>query len=194
MRLVLHAEPATEPVTLAEAKAQCRVIGSAEDDFLDALVVAARQAVEEWCNRALITQTWDLTLDGFPPCGAPIDLPKGVLQGVSSITYRDVDGVARTWDSANYRVDASSRFGGRLFPVSGGEYPRTEDAPSSVTIRFAAGYGTGADAVPRLLKVAVKMLVAHWYVNRESVVTGTIATVLPDAVERILRTYRVASA
>nr|WP_236233215.1 head-tail connector protein [Pseudomonas tohonis] len=33
---------------------------------------------------------------------------------------------------------------------------------------------------------AVYLIVAHWYANREEVVTGTIATSLPMAAERLL--------
>ncbi|MGV8944667.1 head-tail connector protein [Thermomonas sp.] len=33
---------------------------------------------------------------------------------------------------------------------------------------------------------ALLMIVAHWYENREAVATGTIATVIPIGVERLL--------
>ena len=33
---------------------------------------------------------------------------------------------------------------------------------------------------------AILLVVGHWYANREAVVTGTIATVIPLAVERLL--------
>ena len=33
---------------------------------------------------------------------------------------------------------------------------------------------------------AILLVVGHWYANREAVVTGTIATLIPLAVERLL--------
>lgn len=37
---------------------------------------------------------------------------------------------------------------------------------------------------------AVLLLVGHWYANREAVVTGTISTAVPLAVDRILWTRK----
>lgn len=64
------------------------------------------------------------------------------------------------------------------------------------TVVSAAGVGSGAvaiditastptDAHPAIA-AAVMLLVGHWYANREAVVTGTIATTLPLAVDRLL--------
>jgi len=46
------------------------------------------------------------------------------------------------------------------------------------------------DTTPAPLGVAVAMLAAHFYENREAVVTGTIATPLPWAVDSIVDAYR----
>lgn len=37
------------------------------------------------------------------------------------------------------------------------------------------------------VKMAIKLLVGHWYANREAVVTGTIATTLPLAFDALIR-------
>lgn len=46
------------------------------------------------------------------------------------------------------------------------------------------------DPVPAPLQEAVAQLAAHFYENREAVVTGTIATELPWGVGSILDAYR----
>ena len=47
-------EPATEPITLVEAKAHLRVDFSDEDTYIDTLIVAARRYCEAYCNRVFI--------------------------------------------------------------------------------------------------------------------------------------------
>ena len=52
MRLTLQTAPASEPVTRDEAKTHCRVIGTADDSYVDSLITAARLYVERRTGRA----------------------------------------------------------------------------------------------------------------------------------------------
>ena len=63
MPSVLLTPPAVEPLTLAEAKSYLRVDTVDEDDTIAALIAAARLLVEAYARRALITQSWRLSLD-----------------------------------------------------------------------------------------------------------------------------------
>jgi hypothetical protein len=45
--------------------------------------------------------------------------------------------------------------------------------------------------MPAAIKQALKLLIGHWYENRETVITGTISTALPFAAEALLAPYRV---
>src|SRR3954453_3955872 len=107
MALFQVTAPSTEPISTADAQLQCRVDASDEDALIDALVKAAREHVETFTHRALITQTWDLKLDAFP-CTGEIWLPKPPVASVTSITYLDTTGVSQTWASSNYRTDLPS--------------------------------------------------------------------------------------
>ena len=59
------------------------------------------------------------------------------------------------------------------------------DRQYPITIRAVTGYGA-ASAVPPLVKQAMLMIVAHWYRNRESVVTGSISKEIENGVRAIL--------
>src|SRR5690348_16556758 len=105
MSLRLIADPATEPVSLAEAKAHLRVTASDEDALISALIIAAREAAEHELGRALITQTWEKTLDLFPDA---IELTNPPVQSVASVQYLDIDGVEQTLSSVSYTLDNAS--------------------------------------------------------------------------------------
>src|SRR5262245_62028604 len=155
MALSLVTPPAVEPVTLADLKAHLRITTSDEDALLTSYLRAARQYIDGkdgiW-NRALITQTWDWTLDAFPTSSAEsLRVPLPPLQSVTSVQYLDVNGVTQTWPSANYTIDTKTEPGW-IAPAFGQSYPAALIAFNAVTVRFVAGYGpTGADVPEPLL-------------------------------------------
>lgn len=177
MSLFLVTAPAAEPVSVQDAKAQCRVDTSDEDALFATLVIAAREYVETATHRALITQTWDWTLDGFPDWTLVLPLPP--VASVTSITYVDTAGVTQTWAASLYRTDLPAgpyASPARVTPAYSESYPSTRAVTNAVTVRFVAGYGTAA-SVPASLKAAIKLLVAHWYARREPLTNGTVAPV-----------------
>lgn len=188
--LSINTPPAAEPVTAAEAITHLREPDSAASTYITTLITVARQKLENELGRALINQTWDMALDGFPEDGCPIILPVAPLSSVSSITYKDTDGTTQTWSSSNYIVDTVSDPG-RIGLAYGVTYPLTYDEIKAVTVRFVAGYGTGGSSVPEVLKHALLLYLAYLYENREPVVTGTIATALPDHIDAMIAPYKV---
>lgn len=187
--LTLATAPAAEPVSLTEAKLHCRVDTDDEDDLLTMLVAAARQYVERLTGRALITQTWRLTLDCFPyGCRPVIRLPRGKTSSVTSITYVDTEGTTTTLAADQYRVNMDGEPA-RIEPAYGVVWPTTRDVLEAVKVTYVAGYGAAGSAVPEALRQAMLLLVGHWYANREAVVTGTIATPLQLTVEALTAAY-----
>jgi uncharacterized phiE125 gp8 family phage protein len=184
------ADAAKEPVSLAEAKAHLREDSTAADTTISALIVAARQYVEEHTGRALLTQTWSLVLDCFPTGGdQTIRLPRPPLVSVVSIVYVAGDGTSTTWGSANYRVDGSSEPA-RITLAYDATWPTARDVSNAVTITYQAGYGAAA-AVPDAIKQAMYLLIGHWYTSREAEVVGTVVGRLGFAVDALLAPYRV---
>ena len=66
--LNLITAPSAEVFTVATAKEHLRIEASVTEDdaLITALIVSARTAVEEWLQRALVTQTWEVSFDSFP--------------------------------------------------------------------------------------------------------------------------------
>jgi hypothetical protein len=59
-------DAASEPLSLQEAKDHLRVDDTASDTLITSLIKAARQTIEEWTSRQLLTATWVMALDCFP--------------------------------------------------------------------------------------------------------------------------------
>ena len=182
MSLTLITGPATEPVTLADAKLHLRVDGTVEDALIQTLISAARLTLEAHGNLAMINQTWALRLDRWP--GSVVSLPIGPVSAVQAIF---VDGVAL----------ANKAY--VLVPGGEARIARADNAPwrtpsglaGGIEIRFDAGFGPEGTDVPRHLHHAILMLVAEWFENREagSRVEAGYAT-LPPAVMRLISPYR----
>ena len=169
----------TEPVTLTEAKSHLRVTASDDDTLITSLITAARQACEDYCSRAFITQTWKATFNGLEN-GSRLTLPRPLLISVSSVKYKNSSGDLTLVSSSDYEVDADSEPG----------VIRFDDIPAFDTkyqnplqVIYTAGYGAAAD-VPEDIKLAIKFAVAIWYEAR-------MGTELPKGVRAILANYRI---
>lgn len=189
MALVLNTAPAEEPLTTDEAKNQTRVTGSAEDTLIDSFIVAARQQAEHVTRRAFITQTWAYSLDAWPD-GDVIYVPKPPLQSISSVKYYGTDDTEYTLSTDDYQVDTDSEPG-RIALVYGASWPSTTlRTVNGIVVTFDAGYGDAASDVPDGIIQAMRLMIGHWYTNREAVVVGATANEVPLAAEMLLWQYR----
>jgi hypothetical protein len=53
-----------------------------------------------------------------------------------------------------------------------------------------AGYYS-SNTIPEAIKRAMLLLISHWYVNREAVITGTTSKKIELAVDSLLFSYRI---
>lgn len=280
--LNLIAAPAAEPLTKEEVKSWLRIDSddTTQDYEIAGLIQAAREYAENRCGRALVTQTWQLTLDRFPSLfwvgswgnsyqdyqgyqgpsqgagqgnwqwtldGKTIRVPKPPLQKVTAIQYTATDGtqqalaattvsgsisagtqtvtpasmagitagatllidvgasqevvivsaVTATTFTAPFTlahtgpfvvqgfVAATSKTPGLLSPIYGLAWPIAQAGYEAVRITFVAGYSADGSLVPEVIKRGMKLLIAHWYGNREAVMAGTMGEV-PLGVESLL--------
>jgi len=187
MGLVLVEPPATEPVTLEEAKNYLRVDVSEDDELIANLIRAAREYVEVTTGRALVTQVWDLVLDGWPR-GNIVRIPRLPLQDVLDITYKDKVAQAYTLPQQSYVVNAAEGYV-LLDPTNWVVSALLHSPLSQLIVRFRAGYDDPA-RIPQPLKLAMLFLIAHWYENREATAEVTRRE-MPWGVEALLVPYRV---
>ncbi|MBE7183646.1 MAG: phage head-tail connector protein [Methylobacterium mesophilicum] len=186
MTLFRTAGPTVEPVTLAQAKAYLRVTHESEDGLIEGLVRAAREAVEDQTGLALIEQKWRLVLDRWPRSGV-VKLLRHPVISVEALTVYEADGVPVVIEAERYCVDRVSR------PARvQAEMPAVNArALNGIEIDFTAGYGTDGAAVPEGLKLALLVLVGHWFEMRGSFGPDEQPVSYPVGFERLVAPYRL---
>jgi uncharacterized phiE125 gp8 family phage protein len=145
--------PASEPITLGEAKLYLRKDGTEDDSLIGDLIVAARMLAESWLKSSLITQEWKLSYDHGVP--ETVWLPMGPVNSIASVVVMNRDGSSSILPSSSYYLNAarnalildSSQLGFRI------------------EITYGAGYGD-ASAVPRPLKQGMFSHIAAMYDHR----------------------------
>jgi len=187
MGLALIAPPEEEPVSLAAAKLHLRVDVADEDGYIRGLVAAARLDAEHQTGRAIVAQTWRLTLDSFPR--GDIELPRPPLQSVKAITYLDADGVRQTVNPAEYRAITDELFG-RVVLAYRAAWPACRGESGSVQVTFVAGWAEAAD-VPEAIRHWIKIKLATLYEQRGMVSSSTLTEAPRQAWDCLLDAYRV---
>jgi uncharacterized phiE125 gp8 family phage protein len=175
--------PAAEPVSLAEAKAHLRVDLSDDDAMIGRQIAAAREWVESQTGRALISQSWRMTLDSWPEDVA-LALIRPPVQSVTAVRTFAADGIASVWAGANYAVSfcAEPQRLVRLVPA----WPIPGRAQMGIEIDIVCGYGALASDVPAALRQAVLLKTAQLYERR-----GEDAGAGPDEALRLIAPFRV---
>lgn len=190
MKLVLVTPPITSPVDLPSAKLHLRVDTDEDDTYIESLIATATASAEDTTRRALLTQTWDYSLDGWPWCHA-ITLPLGNLQSVTSVKWKDTAGTETTLTlTTDYLVETNGEQPGRVVLPYGGSWPTGTLYPSNpITIRYVCGWTTPANVPPKV-RAAILMTMAKLYESRGEDTVGQ--TVHEDrTVGNLLASYRL---
>jgi len=153
--------PAVEPITLHEMKAHLRLDDDGQDDLVSGLMRAARLMVESVSRRLLIEQGWRVVMDRWPQDGR-VRLPLSPVLAVDRVRVRDAAGAATEINPASIELDVASDPPCMI--VS--DAPEPGKARNGIEIELRAGYGASPEAVPECLKLAIKILAAHWFENR----------------------------
>jgi uncharacterized phiE125 gp8 family phage protein len=191
--LVRTAAPDAKPVSLAQAKKQCRIDFADDDDLVQGLLDAAIAQVDgpSGAGIALITQSWRLSLDRWPR--PSIVVPLGPVQTIDSLQYIPFGATAlTTLDPSGYAYDLDAEIV-RIRPDPTMGWPQLQPGPGAIKIAFTCGYGDNQTSVPVDIQQAILLLVSHWYEHRDAVVgveNRDSSTVMPLGVDAILDRYR----
>lgn len=171
------ADPAVEPVSVAEFRDWLRSDDGGEDAILANLVTTARLALEGHTRRAFVSQGWRFTYLSCGPDGL-LRLPLGPLLSVDAIAVYDGAGVATSPPPYEAIADAE-RPAVRLRGAVG--FAR-------LALDVTLGYGETPDRVPAPLRQAILMLATNWHARRgDHPETGLT---IPRAVTALVAPYR----
>jgi len=162
--------PASEPITLIEAKLYLRVDHANEDTLVSDLITASRMMAEGWLSRSLMPQSWKLAYDdGIAEC---IALPMGPVTGITSVTVFASDGTSQAINASYYWLNAAKNALVMNSALLG----------FRVEIIYATGYASAGD-IPRPIRQGMLAHIAAMYDNR-----GDAA--LPDQAAILYAPYR----
>ena len=175
------------PVTVAEAKVQCRVDYADDDVLIEQLIRTAAAMIDgpDGIGHCITPQTWKLTLDCWQ---SPIVIPLGPVASVTNIKYLDSDGVEQTLDSALYRFVTGVRpaFIERAY---GASWPAHRAVSAPIAVTFVAG--VAAANVDAGLKHLVLLLVGHLYQNREATDEAGMSDEIALSARHLIERFRV---
>lgn len=161
MSIVVIAPPASEPVSLAEAKLFLRVDHDAEDNLIGALVAAARETVEAATGRALIKRRVRESLDIWrrdAVNGAVLGL--GPVSAVIAVRLLADNGAQSVIDPERYRLEGERDRPRLVFPPG---LPATLRSAGGIEIEYECGISEIAAGVPAALRLAVLHITASLY-------------------------------
>lgn len=177
--------PEAAPITLVQAKQHLRIDHDDDDLSLEVMIDAAVERFEQTTGRVLMAQTWEFVADAVPSDGV-IRLFKCPADAIISITA-DIAGTDTVIPINQFYFDNTS-MPARI--VHKAAWPQIVNRPGSLRIRFTAG-ATATDQVPRAIRVALLMMVAHMYEHRHEASETSLGTT-PHAVETVMDMYRIA--
>ena len=187
MTPVLLAGPALEPLTLDETRLWLRLDSGDEDELVLALIRAARSAVEQATRRALMSQAWRLRLDRWP-AEACVRLPLSPILSLDAVRVFDAAGAPALADLQGFHIDQSR--GARL--VCDVAPPAPGRIANGIEIDVTAGFGATPQNVPEPLRIAMRLLVAHWFERRGDALHEDRVAHLPAGVAAACMPWRAA--
>jgi len=181
----LITDVAVEPVTLNQMKDWLSIDSTCTefDAMLTAQLPVARRMVEDLSGYKLGLSTVDFL---FPSFSGELWLEQGGVDAVTYVKYYDGKNELQTLETEAY-VTQLVEQPAMVFPEYNYTYPVTYTRWDAVQVRVT----TGATGYPQPLLTALRMIVAHWFENRQSVVIGHGANEIPLTSRHIIEIYKL---
>lgn len=151
------------------------------DNMLEGFELAAREIIEQITGRILTECTYSIYLDQWPD--SSFSFINGPVKSIESIEYLK-NGETQTVDPNIYFLGKGRNLSQSIIKIE--DWPMDRDIiPESIQINYTVG------AKSHRGNQAIKLLVAHWFENRESVIVGTIASAIPHAYQAIINSLKI---
>ena len=162
--LVRVTGPASEPVTVAEARDHLELLASDShhDAKLTRTIQVARERVENDTSCILISQTFKLRLHNFPSESKPIHLGIRPVSAVTGFTYYDDSNVQQTLAASVYGLDGREQL---VYLKYDKEWPSYTAQHNGIEIDLTVGYGTASN-VPAIFKQLILLQVGMYFEDR----------------------------
>lgn len=185
------------PITVADAKRHLRIDAADvnDDDYIGSLIKTAETHIER--ETFIVTSKRSGEPFLFDCFDDELVLPRGPVDTATiDIKFIGIDGTEQDLALGAYR-QVTNRLITRLYPPIGGRWPQFKRVPSGISVTADVGYVEATDVAPSLcseaLKQAARLLVGHWYVNREAVIAArsVVPAEMPFAVTLLLEGERL---
>lgn len=175
--------PASEPVTRAELVAQLRLNNTTGIEAeLDRAIVAARELFERQTGRAVLPTVFRQYCDTWQ-----IELQAGPVSALGTVSYYDTSDAIQTlggFELDNATIPANVYLTSLNYPALSARVRRP------VRVEFTAGWSNAA-AVPASVKLAILLLSAHFYEQREAYRDSAFEMrVVPEGWERVVALHK----
>lgn len=183
--------PGVDLIEVARARSHCRIDHTDDDDLLREIIASVTGALEAPAGIlrvCLLKQTWRASWSGFPST-CRIRLPIEPLISISTVEYIPEGSTTWTAFSSDYWSAYSDDLGGWVELVDDADWPDTATRPEAVRITFTAGYGVKATDVPPAILHAARLMIGHFYENREESIVGVTAQSLPLGCKALLAPF-----
>lgn len=172
-----------EPITLAEAKRQCRMVeDDSEDTYIEECIAPARAIIERRSRYFWVATTRTET---FRRWGDYLEIYRRPIASVTSVKYSTSDDPADDISYTGFAADLNS-FPFRIYPALGGTGFPTIVAGQTITVIYVSGALDDESEEYIIGKRAMLALIGLWFDNRGEVPIGTITNEFAFVVDNIL--------
>lgn len=186
-----------EPVSLTDAKAQCRMANDdSEDSFIASLIPSARAYVERVTRYFFVAAAREET---FSAWGDYLEIHRRPVTGVTSISYVDENGAEVEVASVDPAVVPDGflaplgRFPFRIYPGVNEEFPALATG-GTITVSYTSGSLSPSSEEYLIGRRAMLLLIGHWFEFREAAATGIVSGEIAFALTSMLDELRPVSA